>query len=250
MVETQAARSDGQPAGRGRRGRGCARVHDRRPHVGPRSEHGAPAPGHSRRDAHPRARGRRALHRGAAAPGLPPSLRREDRGERGVVDVPAVHRPLRLPGGDEQQPGLLDGGREAHGHRDPAARADDPDDLRRAQPHRLALDRLRDLRARPGRDHPVPLHVPRAGMDDGAVREDLRRAPHLQLHPHRRRVQRRAPRLAERGRALLRHLRGEVAGVRQPPDGEPDLRQADGERRGHPARDGAGLRPDRPDAAR
>ena len=106
------------------------------------------------------------------------------------------------------------------------------DEMQRISSHLLWLATAGD---RPRRDHAVLLHVPRARGHPRPLRGLLRRAPHAQLHAHRRprggadaRLDREAPRVHGGPRREDRRVRGA-------PDREPDLEGAD-DRRRHPQR--------------
>ena len=72
---------------------------------------------------------------------------------------------------------------------------------RRAQPHLVALHRARGDGDGHRRDHAVHVHLARARVRQRAARDDLRRAPDLQLSPHRRRRLGHAGRVARQGAA-------------------------------------------------
>ena len=89
----------------------------------------------------------------------------------------------------------------------PEARAVPARHLLRAQPHRQPPDRARRDGDGHRRGHAVPVGAPRARVHQRLHRGALRRAPHLQLPPHRRRLVRHAQGLGRQGARAGRQLR-------------------------------------------
>ena len=126
----------------------------------------------------------------------------------------AVHRSRRLRVRDAGQPRLGARRREAGRARGAGARRVSARHHRRAQPHLVALHRARGDGDGHRRDHAVHVHLARARVRQRAARDDLRRAAHLQLSPHRRRRLGHAGGLARQGAAVVRSLRAGDGRVR------------------------------------
>ena len=126
--------------------------------------------------------------------------------------------------------------REAGRSRGAGARRVSARHHRRAQPHLVALHRARRDGDGHRRHHAVHVHLARARVRQRPARDDLRRAAHLQLSPHRRRRLGHADGLARQGAALVRSLRAGDGRVRSADHEQRAVRAATGQPGGHQRR--------------
>ena len=231
-------------AGRGHR----ARRHRRR--RGDDRQHGAAAPVHARRPAPRRRAERRERHEGHAAHRLSPHGLGEDDGEHDVLQGPHHHRPRGLSFEPDEQPRLLDGRREADGHRGSPARPAPAPHPQRVRAHRLPPALARHPRAGHRRDDPVLLHLARARRDPGPQRDDVRRPHDDELDLPRRPARRHARGLVPQGQQVRGELPPAAGRVQQAGLQEPDLGGAAVRRRRHLGRGRHRVGPERAEPAR
>ena len=201
------------------------RPRGRSPHRAPDPEHGPVASGDARhREVRDRAR-RRDGRRSRRAGRLPAPRLREGVRERLLVPVHPVHGSPQLQLRDPRQPRLLHGGGEAAPARDARALPVAARDGGRAVAARRPPHALRRRVPRAPGDDAVPLRHRGARAHLGPPGDAVRRARHLELHPHRRREARHAAELPARGARDDREDPHAAARLRRDRHAEPHLRR-------------------------